>query len=99
MADFWPFWRWSTMTHKRAPHSLLTSHEGYVRMASANGAFAAFALLLAACSGTNHGAPAPVEQVDPQPRNDASVNVDPCAKPGHIGCPCEEKSVSVECGK
>src|SRR5882757_8554472 len=83
------------MKCERARFSISTQPIGLLRRVIR---FAACAALLTSCNRDNHTAPAPVDIVDPRPRMDASVT-DPCVSPGHLGCPCDEKSASVECGK
>jgi hypothetical protein len=55
-------------------------------------------LTSAGCS-TNHTAPSESDPVDPPSPIDASTGANPCATPGHLGCPCQEEGASVECGK
>src|SRR5262249_49475177 len=68
-----------------------------VRGSSMRRALVALLVALGGCT-TNHTAPSTVDTVDPTTGMDASVG-NSCATPGHLGCPCNEKSASAESGK
>jgi hypothetical protein len=60
---------------------------------------ASAAAFIAACSTNNHIPPGPIDPIGAGGQRDASAPGDPCAMPGHFGCPCEETGASVDCGK